>query len=124
MTSASARLGVHDKGRADMASSGKKKTTMAKLMRESRLRERRLDKQARKDARRQAAAQPLDELGDTPGAMTDESVPPAGDGPVDDAMSEGLGDVASEAANLVHHDDRLPADDRTRRPLHGAARND
>ena len=37
-----------------MASSGKKKTTMAKLMRESRLRERRLDKQARKDARKAA----------------------------------------------------------------------
>jgi len=41
-----------------MASTGKKKTTMAKLARESRLRERRLEKQARKLARRQAAAQP------------------------------------------------------------------
>jgi hypothetical protein len=39
-----------------MASKGKKKTTMAKLTRESRLRERRLDKQARKDARKEAAA--------------------------------------------------------------------
>jgi len=39
-----------------MAGSGKKKTTMAKLNRESRLRERRLDKQARKDARRDASA--------------------------------------------------------------------
>ena len=39
-----------------MASSGKKKTTMAKLTRESRLRERRQDKQARKDARKQAAS--------------------------------------------------------------------
>jgi len=39
-----------------MASSGKKRTTMAKLNRETKLRERRLDKQARKDARRQAAA--------------------------------------------------------------------
>jgi hypothetical protein len=38
-----------------MASSGKKKTTMAKLMRESRLREKRLDKQARKDARKRDA---------------------------------------------------------------------
>jgi hypothetical protein len=38
-----------------MASSGKKKTTMAKLTRESRLRERRQDKQARKDARKQAS---------------------------------------------------------------------
>jgi hypothetical protein len=39
-----------------MASSGKKKTTMAKLNRERKLRERRLDKQARKDARKMAAA--------------------------------------------------------------------
>jgi hypothetical protein len=39
-----------------MSSSGKKKTTMAKLMRESRLRERRLEKQVRKDARKLAAA--------------------------------------------------------------------
>ena len=38
-----------------MASRGKKKTTMAKLTRESRLRERRLEKQAKKDARKQAS---------------------------------------------------------------------
>lgn len=44
-----------------MASSGKKKTTFAKLARESRLRERRLDKQARKEARKRAA-----ELGPDP----------------------------------------------------------
>jgi hypothetical protein len=48
-----------------MASSGKKKTTMAKLTRESRLRERRLDKQARKDARKRAPAQPEDQPADT-----------------------------------------------------------
>jgi hypothetical protein len=41
-----------------MASRGKKKTTMAKLNRESRLRERRRDKQARQDARKQAASAP------------------------------------------------------------------
>jgi rRNA maturation endonuclease Nob1 len=35
-----------------MASSGKSKTTMAKLMRETRLREKRMAKEARKDARR------------------------------------------------------------------------
>lgn len=40
-----------------MGSSGKKRTTMAKLNREHKLRERRLDKQARKDARKQAAAE-------------------------------------------------------------------
>jgi hypothetical protein len=41
-----------------MASRGKKKTTMAKLTRESRLRERRFEKQARKDARKLAASEP------------------------------------------------------------------
>jgi hypothetical protein len=41
-----------------MASGGKKKTTMAKLTRESKLRERRADKQARKDARKHVAANP------------------------------------------------------------------
>ena len=48
-----------------MASRGKKKTTMAKLTRESRLRERRLDKQAKKDARKQAPAHPPAQPGDT-----------------------------------------------------------
>jgi hypothetical protein len=38
-----------------MASGGKKKTTFAKLAREQKLRERRLDKQAKKDARKMAA---------------------------------------------------------------------
>jgi len=40
-----------------MASRGKKKTTMAKLNRERKLRERRLDKQAKKDARQHASVQ-------------------------------------------------------------------
>jgi hypothetical protein len=40
-----------------MGSNAKKKTTFAKLNRESRLRERRLEKQARKDARKQASAE-------------------------------------------------------------------
>ena len=44
-----------------MASSGKKKTTMAKLDRERRMREKRMDKQARKDARKYLAANPVDE---------------------------------------------------------------
>jgi hypothetical protein len=43
-----------------------KKTTMAKLAREHRLRERRLDKQARKDARKQAASNDSVRLGETP----------------------------------------------------------
>jgi molybdopterin-biosynthesis enzyme MoeA-like protein len=50
-----------------MASSGKKKTTMAKLDRERRMREKRMDKQARKDARKQASAAGLtNEFGDAP----------------------------------------------------------
>jgi hypothetical protein len=41
-----------------MASNQKKKTTMAKLTRENAVRERRVRKQARKDARKLAAATP------------------------------------------------------------------
>jgi hypothetical protein len=41
-----------------MASGGKKKTTMGKLNRERRLQERRLDKRAKKVARKQAANNP------------------------------------------------------------------
>jgi len=44
-----------------MASTGKRKTTMAKLNRERRLVERRLEKQAKKLARKQASAQPPSE---------------------------------------------------------------
>ena len=40
-----------------MASSSKRKTTMAKLNRERRLLERRHEKQAKKDARKRAAAE-------------------------------------------------------------------
>ena len=53
-----------------MASSGKKKTTMAKLARESRLRERRAAKAARKDARKLAALNGP-ELSDEAGAEED-----------------------------------------------------
>jgi len=38
-----------------MGSNSKKRTTMAKLNRESKLRDKRIEKQARKDARKQAA---------------------------------------------------------------------
>ena len=64
-----------------MASNGKKKTTMAKLTRESKLRERRLDKQAKKDARKHAPAlaHEQDLPGDTLGTTSSESdVPTAG----------------------------------------------
>jgi hypothetical protein len=60
-----------------MASTGKKKTTMAKLARESRLRERRLEKKERKLARRQAASHPPGEPIDpsTGGLQEDHAAP-------------------------------------------------
>jgi hypothetical protein len=54
-----------------MASSGKRKTTMAKLTRERKLIERRLEKQARKEARKASAGDPAPAHDDTP-AVTDE----------------------------------------------------
>jgi hypothetical protein len=58
-----------------MASKSKKKTTMAKLNRENAVRERRLRKQAKKDARKQAAAAPPSAAPDAPSARPDESTP-------------------------------------------------
>jgi hypothetical protein len=52
-----------------MASTAKRKTTMAKLNRERRLLEKRMEKQAKKEARKRAAAE---------AAVSDET-PPAGD---------------------------------------------
>jgi hypothetical protein len=49
-----------------MASTGKRKTTMAKLNRERRLLERRQEKKAKKDARKLAAAQDAGPPSDTP----------------------------------------------------------
>jgi hypothetical protein len=49
-----------------LASTGKRKTTMAKLNRETRLRERRLEKQARKIARKDAVTQVAREPDDHP----------------------------------------------------------
>jgi hypothetical protein len=60
-----------------MASNAKKKTTMAKLNREAKLRDRRIEKAARKEARKQAAAAPPEEFNDT--AAPDEALTgPAG----------------------------------------------
>jgi hypothetical protein len=58
-----------------MAGSGKKRTTMAKLTRESRLRERRLDKRAKKDARKLAPVHDEHSPGDILSATPDESDP-------------------------------------------------
>jgi hypothetical protein len=49
-----------------MASSSKKRTTMAKHNRENAVRERQLRKQARKDARKQAASGPPSGSSETP----------------------------------------------------------
>jgi hypothetical protein len=59
-----------------MASSTKRKTTMAKLNRERRLLERRMEKKARKEARKRAAA------GDAADAVAPDETPAAGDDPV------------------------------------------
>ena len=55
-----------------MASGSKKKTTFAKLAREQKLRERRRDKQAKKDARKRAS--------ETDVAPLPDATPPVGDG--------------------------------------------
>jgi hypothetical protein len=57
-----------------MASSAKKKTTMAKLNRERKLRERRVDKQAKKDARKQAWADHTEPSRDTLTGEEDRTV--------------------------------------------------
>jgi lysozyme family protein len=69
-----------------LASNAKKKTTFAKLNRENALRERRLRKEARRDARKQAAAAgPEPELSsgeiapdsDLPGDVNPDAAPPS-----------------------------------------------
>jgi hypothetical protein len=70
-----------------MASSGKKKTTMAKLARESRLRERRQIKQAKKEARKQASRDGTDLPGSTLDATTAEAAQPgSGEVPLEPAV--------------------------------------
>ena len=72
-----------------MASSGKRKTTMAKLTRESKLRERRLDKQARKNARKLASTQDPDGTSETliDGDGDDGDAGPAGAEPALEATA-------------------------------------
>ncbi len=73
-----------------MASTGKRKTTMAKLNRERRLLERRHEKQARKDARKRAAAEDPVLPGDMRIGPPAESGPPVESGPpeVDQTLPE------------------------------------
>jgi hypothetical protein len=72
-----------------MASSGKKKTTFAKLAREQKLRERRLDKQAKKDARKR---------GEIDMSASEDSAAPAEDSaPVDADRAPAAADRAPAA---------------------------
>ena len=61
-----------------MASSGKQKITTAKRVREAKLRERRIEKQARKDARKLAASDRADAPVDAtePPPTTEADAPP------------------------------------------------
>jgi len=84
---------LHNKGRTDMGSSGKKKTTMAKLMRESRLRERRLMKQAKKDARKRASVHDADRPVDALNATSGESAQGDAGQPALDTVIQALTDA-------------------------------
>ena len=76
-----------------MASSGKRKTTMAKLTRESRLRERRLDKQAKKDARKQASAEHAGDDSHTLTGNDAASASPRAGEPAPEAVPQALTDA-------------------------------
>jgi hypothetical protein len=69
-----------------MASSGKRKTTMAKLARESRLRERRMEKQEKKDARKREPAHDPDAVDDVLHDPTAEPALTAGVPSVDSGL--------------------------------------
>jgi hypothetical protein len=85
-----------------MASRSKSKTTFAKLAREGRLRERRVEKQARKEARKRLAENPPPESGD---ALLGEDIDDDSASPVDDDASP-VDDSASPVG-----DDGTPVDD-------------
>jgi hypothetical protein len=59
-----------------MASSGTRKTTMSKLARENKLRERRVAKQAKKVARKLASAEQRDAAGADPAGTSSEAAEP------------------------------------------------
>ncbi len=90
-----------------MASGGKKKTTMAKRARENTLRERRVDKQAKKDARKQAAANRASAPQETVPDVTPESA----------AAVEGRelpGSHSDEAVRAFLNVDAAPSDPRAK----------
>lgn len=71
-----------------MASSGKRKTTMAKLTRESRLREKRAEKAARKTARKLAPAEEPYDAQYADGIEPDPAAEATGSDPVDEALAD------------------------------------
>jgi hypothetical protein len=79
-----------------MAGGNKRKTTMAKLNRERGLAERRLEKQARKAARKQAATH--QEQGPAPSPEDDAARPLANQSAVD-AATQAFGDMAKTDAD-------------------------
>ena len=76
-----------------MASRGKKKTTMAKLNRERKLRERRIDKQAKKDARKQASTDQPVAIGDVATEGDDQLIPSGTRQPAPDPVVQSLVDI-------------------------------
>lgn len=79
-----------------MGSSGKKGTTMAKLLREGRLRDKRAEKQARKVARKLSAAQDGAEADSRLDEFGTASAEPEGDGP--DGVGAESGPVTEDVA--------------------------
>ena len=86
-------LKTPQEGSIDMASRGKKKTTMAKLTRESRLRDRRLEKQAKKEARKQASADHPGQPGDVLTGDVGESVASGAGQPAVEPVVQALTDA-------------------------------
>ena len=74
---------------------------MAKLNRERGLAERRLAKQARKAARKLAAA---DEQESPSGSSSEEAAQPLADGPSVDATTEAFGQIADADAKAQKHE--------------------
>ncbi len=111
-------LGTAEEGLRHMASSGKKKTTMAKLARENRLRERRLNKKAKKDARKLASADHFDQPeAPFPAAVEEPSGEAAGElggGAAEEPGGERAGEPGGGAAEE-------PSGERAGEPGGGAA---
>ncbi len=98
-----------------MSSSGKRKTTMAKLARENRLRERRLDKQAKREARKNSPAdEPVSPEEDAP-AAPDQDVLPATVTAVDDP-GEQADVIPGEAVSAFLDVETQPSDPRAKEP--------